>query len=368
MKKKVGIATFHRANNYGAVLQAFALQETLKSFDEIEDVEFIDYRDKNIEGPYKPFSFYGRTLKSKVRKVAKDILYFNKNSRRNVAFSKFIKENIKCSKSFYQIENIEKEKYDICITGSDQVWNPNIVGELSDFYTLNFCDDRIRKISYAASIGLNSIEEKYNLDFRSKLYKLDKISVREENAKKILKGLIDNEIDIVLDPTLLLSKEDWDRKIVNRKEENERYILAYAIAPNEEYINIVNYLSEEKKLKVISFDEKTKFKNSLRSAYCADPFEFINLIKNAEYIVANSFHATVFSILYNKNFLSVPHKGTSSRILDLLNMLDIKNAIYYSLEDFKTNKWKFDNDWNLIEEKLKLKRDESIMWLRNAIK
>lgn len=367
MKKKIGIITFQSAHNYGAMLQVYALQCKIEMKNE---VKVINYRNSRIDNNYKVFKpIKGVGLES-LKRIAKDVCMFVKNKKRFNVFDTFMKEKLKLTeKTYYTIEELKNvpPQMDIYITGSDQVWNPDIVGEVSDIYTLNFGGDKIKRISYAASIGNSKIEEKYKEEYKSKLSKLDYISVREEDGKKALEEIIDKPIEVVLDPTLLLTKKEWNKEIKDCKKENEKYILAYVVEDNAEYRKIVNYLSEKTGLKVIHFEKRNRYKKILRSAYTDGPLEFVNLIKNAEYVIATSFHATVFSIIFHKKFFIVPHKKTGSRVTNLLKKLGINNRVVHALNDFEKIDYNFETDWNLVEEKLEQERRKSIDWLNKAI-
>lgn len=369
--KKVGIVTFHNTDNYGAELQAYALQETVKSLGDKYDVKIIDYRNSILEKNYKLFSIKGENIRLKIRSLIGNIIYLKKNICRRKSFRMYRKSNFYLTSKYKSDKKIKNEypKFDIYITGSDQVWNHNIVGELSDIYTLNFGDKNIRRISYAASIGLNSISEEYKEIYFKKLQCLDSISVREKKAKDILNQIVNKNIEVVLDPTLLLTKIEWNKKIENleKKNKKEKYILAYVVAPDKEYTKIVNQLSKKTGLKIIHFGKKDIYKGIQESAYTEGPLEFINYIRNAEYVVATSFHATVFSIIFNKNFFIVPHKNTSSRVTNLLERLNLSDRIFYSNEEFEKFNINAEIDWNSVEKMLSIERTNSIDWLKNAL-
>lgn len=363
--KKIGVITFHSAHNYGAMLQVYALQNKIND----NEVKIINYRNKKIDGNYKVF----KPLKGKLlvdgKQIVKDIYLYRKNIKRYRNFESYMNQKLSLTDKYDSENNlrVNPPKFDIYITGSDQVWNPNIVGKVSDAYTLNFGSKNVKRISYAASIGSSNIKEKYIEDYKNKLEKIDYISVREEDAKKALQGIIDKPIEVVLDPTLLLTREEWNEEIKNCEKENEKYILAYVVQENEEYRKIVNYLSKVTGLKVIHFEKRNKYDNVLRSAYTEGPQEFVNLIKNAEYVVATSFHATVFSIIFNKKFFIVPHSETGSRVTNLLKKLRVEDRVFYNLEDFKKIDYNFETDWNVVERILEKERQKSINWLKNAI-
>ena len=368
--KKIGIITFHKAHNYGAMLQAYALQKTLKKMN--SEVYIIDYRDDYVLNNYYLFKMKIRGEKPKniLKKIIKNVIFFNKKYKRYRNFEKFVKKYYNLSKKYKSEEKLKRDYplYDIYITGSDQVWNTNITDGLKDAYTLNFGTDSTKRISYAASIGNNDIDEKYKKVYKEKLSKLDKISVREENAKKALEKIISKEIKVVLDPTMLLTSKEWEEIIQFEKEEKEEYILSYVVEDNMEHQKIVNYLSEKTGLKVIHFEPKNnKYKNILKNANNVGPLQFVKLIKDAKYIVATSFHATIFSILFRKKFFIVPHVKTGTRVTNLLEKLSITDRTYEKFEEFKRIDYDFETDYDKVNKILKEERKKSLEFLNNVI-
>ena len=365
--KNIGIITFHNAHNYGAVLQVYALEKFLEKR---YNVSVINYRNKNIEDAYKLLVIKTKHPIKIIKRVTSACINYRNNKKRYDIFNSFINNRLNLTKKIDSIEELQvlSQKFDCYIVGSDQIWNTNIVGELSDIYTLNFQNSSVRKISYAASIGKSTIEENYKEEFKNKISQIDYISVREENAKKELEKIIDKPITVVLDPTLLLVQNDWNQETQSMQAINEKYILAYVVQLDEEYIKIVNDLSEKTGLKVIHFGKRNPgYKNVLKSAYTEGPLEFINYIKNAEYVVATSFHATVFSIIFHKKFFVIPHKKNGSRITNLVDKLGIENRTFNTLEEFQGIDYNFETNWDSIEKKLEEERKKSLNWLENAI-
>lgn len=364
--KKVGMLTFHNAHNYGAMLQAYALQNNINKENK---ATIINYINPVIEKQYKLIRLYNQNVKKFIKGLCSDILMFPVNLRRYNSFQKFMKEKYNLSSRVNTQEEIEciAKKYDTIIVGSDQIWNLGITNGLSNIYTLNF-NNESNKISYAASVGdANQIIKNEEL-FKIKLNNLNYISVREEDAQKNLNNIINKDINVVLDPTLLMKKEEWDNEIKKIKSCDEKYILAYVVEADEQYIKIVNELSKKTGLKIIHFGKRNPgYKNVLKTAYTEGPLEFINYIKNAEYVVATSFHATVFSIIYNKKFFIIPHKKTGARVTNILNKLGISGRTFYSLDEFSNIDYNFETDWYNVNKKLEEERNKSIEWLENAI-
>lgn len=365
--KKIKIITFQNAHNYGALLQAYALQNVLQNEN---NVEIINYKNDIIGNQYKIFKVSKKNIKSFIKSILKNILFYLKNVSRYKVFYKFEKEKLKLTKE-YTSEILLKEdapEADIYITGSDQVWNSNITDGLQDSYTLNFGNENIKRISYAASIGKSIIAEDEKDVYTDKISKIDYISVREEDGKKALAPIINKSINVVLDPTLLLNKEKWENEIENLDIEKEKYILAYVVEDDDEFFKITNELSEKTGLKIVHFGLKNKgYNNVLRSAYTEGPLEFVNLIRNAEYVVCTSFHATVFSIIFNKKFFVVPHRKTGARVTNLLDKLNISNRAVNSLDEFNKMNYNSEINYKEVNKTLENERNKSLDWLNNAI-
>lgn len=366
--KKIGIITFHNAHNYGAMLQVYALQEVLAKY----DTKVINFKNPGIEKAYKPFRINTKNPITLVRSLIASTFYYKRNKLRYKNFNDFMNEKLKLTRE-YKTESELKENApncDIYITGSDQVWNYEISHGNIDAYTLNFGPDFVKKISYAASIGTNELNPKHKEEYINNINKIDCISAREETAKTYLEKLLNRNIETTLDPTLLLEKERWE-ELCNeseQKQEKEKYILAYVLTDDPEYYKIVNYLSQKTGLKVIHFKRKDMgIDNILRNANTDGPIEFLNLIKNAEYVIATSFHATVFSIIFNKKFWIIPPKKIGSRITNLLKMLNIDERAVSSLKDFKDVNYDKDINYEDVEKILEAKKEESIKFLEKSI-
>lgn len=369
---KILITTFHNAHNYGAVLQAFALCKKIKKLNKDNDVKIINYKNDNILRGYRLFTPIRKNIIKWIPMILSDIKNYHRNKMRYIEFDNFINKKLTLTRVYYTAEELKDNppEADVYITGSDQVWNPIIVGNLSDIYTLNFGNKSVRRISYAASVGETNLILKYSDEFQEKLKNLNFISVREESAKKELEKITNTHIETVLDPTLLLTVEEWDNELKKTTVKIDcKYILAYVVEPDNEYIKIVNELSRKTGLQVIHFGKNNPgYNNVLKSVYTEGPLNFINYIKNAEYVIATSFHATVFSVLYQKKFFIIPNKKTGERVTNLLEKLKIKNRVYYSLENFKKIDYTFITNWNDVEKQLIKERNKSINWLNNALK
>lgn len=366
--KKIDIITFQNAHNYGATLQTYALQRFLN--DKNYEANDINYKDKEIGEQYKIFRVNTKNELSFAKSIVVGIRDFIPNSIRYNRFERFIAENIILTKSYKNEKELKSNPpdADVYITGSDQVWNTGITKGLTDAYTLNFGNTDIIRISYAASIGNPIIYDYEKVFFKKKLEKIDYISVRENLAKENLNKLGFENVKVCIDPTLLVKREVWKNLIKDTKKLKRDYIFAYDVEPEKEYYEIVNNFSKEMNLPIVHFEKKNKkYVKVLKKAYTSGPLEFLTLIKNSRYVVCTSFHATVFSIIFHKDFYVIPHKETGNRVTNLLELLDIKDRVFYNYEDFENRDKKSEINWDEVDKKLEKLRNDSSNWLINAI-
>ena len=320
---KIGILTFHRAANYGAVLQAYALQHLL----ELDgfDAEIVDYRCTPIEQMHSPFYFlHCRGVGNKCKQLLRSPVKWKKRK----LFDDFIHRRLKMSEK--KAMNREdsayfvNETYNIVITGSDQVWNPYLTGG-DTTYLLDFVKEDITKISYAASYGLSHLPADYSQVYRTLLRRLDKISVREKQGQMITQELSGRESQVVLDPTLLLNASEW--KTFMQPPTMSRYVLLYMIKPGSLLLDRAVKLAKEKNLPLICISDTLRKQKGIRYIPYASPEQWVGLFAEASYVVTDSFHGTAFSIIFRKAAtigLSGDKKNGNSRILDLMKLLGIE--------------------------------------------
>ncbi|MED4600761.1 polysaccharide pyruvyl transferase family protein [Paenibacillus validus] len=357
---KVGIFTFHDADNYGAVLQAYALQETVKFL--TNDVEIVNYKQPYIIDKYKVVRINNSSLLKLIRSIISTLIRYKDTSRKKEAFNNFRKRYLNISEEIYKEKN-EIKGYDIYISGSDQVWNPEITN-FDEVFFLKFSNEG-RKISYAASIGRDEISEKEKDFLKNNIKNLDLISVREDSALKILNGLTENRVERVLDPTLLADTKIWDELICG-KSANE-YLLVYTVGPIGNVMEIANYIAKKMGIKIINITDKIMIKKyNVKTLRDIGPESFVGLFKNATFIITNSFHGTAFSIIFNKDFLTIPHKTGGTRMIDLLNLLKLDARIINNqmkIDDYLEQKI----DYTVTNKILNEEKEKSLEFLKNAI-
>lgn len=337
---KIGILTFHDAHNYGAVLQAYALKTYLKGLG--HNTRIINYHHENL-----PYGFPREN-----------------NPIRWEKFEVFIKELIDNDEKVYiREEELEKLDIDAWICGSDQIWNTEITGFFNNGLFLNF-NTNAKKISYAVSMGIKRLPKEYEEQFRHSLKNLDSISVREETLKEYAKEFVDKNITRTLDPTLLIEEKDYEDLILENN--YGKYILIYELVPDKRLIEVAEKLSIETGLKIIELNDKKKANYSYNQISDAGPDEFLTLIKNAKFVVTNSFHGTIFSIIFKKEFFTITRtEDRNTRLENILNIVDMKDRLIDNTEDFyKVKK----QDYKKAYVNLRKEKQKSIDFLKDALK
>lgn len=327
----VGTVTYHDSNNFGAVLQAYALQKTLQKMG--HQCRIVNYKNREITGslwikPERgPRQF---ALNSMV------LLHYRKLRKRRLKFREFSYEYMNLTEKEYRsINELESDVslFDAFICGSDQIWNPNIT--FDPVYYLNFVKSpHTKRIAYAPSFGINSIPTAYREEVKDLLYNIQYLSVREERGAEIIRELAGREPPVVLDPTLLMKRNEWDEIAVNPGIDKP-YILVYPLQKSYLLNETAGVIKEKTGLPVatISGMGPNAVKCSDISIRDAGPREFLGLFKNACFICTNSFHGTAFSIIYEKPFYTVPHSKVNSRITNLLDMLELSGRQITDVSD-----------------------------------
>lgn len=337
---KIATITCHHVYNYGATLQAFALQQYLLSMGlESEIIDFIPWYHKRYEFWHinRNSSHYDTLNKNVFLKLIwclrYNLPYLLKEYKRKFAFDKFDSNYLKFTKRKYS--NIEELKSfppvaDMYICGSDQIWNQDATFGIEKAYYLDFGESDTYRMSYAASFGCDQIHADPD-ELKSLIDKFDFISIREKSGINILRKLGFSDIRLVVDPVFLLSTTQWYiyARSSRQIKTPEKYILLYNFKQNDKIRRFVMELKSNLNLPIVclhGYDEIQYADINIRDA---GPFEFIKLIESAEVIVSDSFHATVYSIIFNKEFytFSLCGQNNTARMEDLLNGLDIRNRL-----------------------------------------
>ena len=350
----IGIITFHKAVNYGAVLQTYALFKSLKKLAAAEDDVFVlDHVGEKMKKQYALFRLsrhMGFNIRQTIILPAKII--------KKIRFNRFLNRNLK----FKAVA----DNGDRMITGSDQVWNLDIMyGDKA--YFLDFVKNPRYKNSYAASFGTERIADKYVGEITRLLSDFNKISVREETGRQIIKDIVNREVPVVLDPTMLFGLDEW-KKIADKKKLKRDYILLYALAGSDALFDFANELSGKTGLDVICVaNENAKKTQKFRYKNFAGPGEWISLMMNAAYIVTDSFHGTAFAINFKKPFfveLSPALLAVSSRLDNLLGMFGLSGR---KIVDGKNNCLEKTIDYDRVDIILTQEKEKSIQYLKSIV-
>ena len=366
---KVGILTFHRADNYGAVLQTYALYSQCKEMG--YDTEVIDYRCSAIENVYWPIRFpkLRRNMYRWAISAASYLCYEQEWREKAKRFNSF-RELFSMSSPHYDTTSKREieEKYDFIITGSDQIWNRGILSEPNYWYCYKKeTESDTKVISYAASVGsLTRFKQGFG-DYETVLRDYDAISVRESDVQAYLEEVMDRKVYTVLDPTLIVDKQLWLNLIRHDDNKREKYLVYYDVAQNKVSRKIAGDIARKNKCAIVKFNQIKSPTMNTKYFSDAGPIEFLNCIYNAECIVTSSFHATVFSILFGKKFVAALHPITGERIRSLLTMLGLESRIVYEHDKNIMEVMNQPIDYARVEEKLAALREFSINFLTNAL-
>ena len=368
----IGIITIHKINNYGSVFQAYALQkacEYLGYQTEIIDYNFPNsfhspnkYSEANDTQPNEPFFIkllFAIELKKQHRGIKKFVSNYENLSHRQYA-------------NPFELE-IEPPKYDIYITGSDQLWNPRYCNG-DPAFMLHFALDDALKISYAASIGTKYIPKELRIQYKSLLSRYAYISVRENSGVEVINDVVGKEATVVLDPTLLLNREQWNQIADPKRQFKKKYILCYFLNYTFNafpYVDqLAEYMQRQTGYEIVRVARPPHRLGLSHTHYRvgASPEEFLALVRDAEIVLTTSFHGTAFAVNYGKPVFSVVHdkEASDSRQVSLMCNLGLSDQIL-SVQDSMPDKDMCSYDVSLEQERLEILRQKSLDYLKKAL-
>ncbi|MCR5492931.1 MAG: polysaccharide pyruvyl transferase family protein [Streptococcus sp.] len=354
--KKIAIVSIYDLNNYGNRLQNIAVYKLLKKNNYEPEVIEVDYIGRK--------EYFVRPIKK--------VLEFCKISTKDIRYRLFLDFNKHIKLSKYKIlwklnrEIVDKKMYkdyDCFLVGSDQVWNPEFAG--FGFYFLDFVKDNKKKIAFSASIGVTDVSDEYANKMQLNLSSFNAISVREQQANDLITSLTKrDDVVTLVDPTMMLEPEEWDKLARKPKYcKGERFILNYFLGEQSpERRKIINDFAKKMGYKVINIlDKENPF-------YASGPAEFLWLEKNAELICTDSFHSSVFGILFNTPFLVFDREDTSknmsSRLDNLLRLFELNDRKFIGKELSESY---LEIDYSSAYEKLLSEKKKGLNFLINAI-
>lgn len=380
--KKIGLAVCYDTKNFGSQLQVLA---TIKKVEELGyATEIIRYKKKItpifimqtiprlFNRSFLTSKFSGNERNRKLRHYPE---IMNNVKMRDKRFDEFVRQYFtNVSIPYAGWETLVKEcavNYDGFLCGSDQLWLPNNLG--SHFYTLEFAPENKPKISYATSFGVDNISKSQQKGTAVFLNRFQYLSTRELSGQKIIKNLTSREAKVVCDPTLLFGADSWKQLIPEKKIIPEPYIFCYFLGKTEQHRKIAEKLKNKIGLKIVSCPFLDNFVETDLSfgdiqMFDMDATDFINLIRNAEFILTDSFHGSVFSILHHKKFLTFNRfndgiNSRNGRIDSLCTLLGLSERRYNG----KIDALKREIDYRAVEQRLIAFRDDSIEYLKNAL-
>lgn len=374
----------YSVHNYGSMLQSFATMKYVEK-------EGLGYKIIKYEKKHN-LAFYAKSVfklaGSNARAIMMRNVRFKKSlqkypefaeqlSKRDVAFDGFEKANFANSvvvcHGYSELQKLGKE-YPAYLVGSDQLWLP--AGLSTNFYNLNFTDEKAIRISYATSFGVSKIPFYQKGRTAKFLNRIQFLSVREQKGVEIVKSISNKEAELVADPTLLITTEDWDNFIPKTENKYGDYIFVYFIGNNPPHRDAVKELSRKAGLKTIALIHIDEYIQSDEKFYDETPFdvgpaEFVNLIRNAKYVCTDSFHGSVFSIINQRQFVvfnrfeSGSKNSTNSRIDSLCSVLGLEDRRYDGKADI-LNQINAPIDYQCVNEKVMELRKKSVAFLESA--
>lgn len=386
---KIGIVTFVKCDNYGAELQAYALQWKLNQLG--YDAELIDLQkiEKDLASNASSilpaiknrFKVYGWKAPFEIGKLVVDVLQRKLAAKKNESnaeekhklFLDFFDKFIRHSNRYYTIEEIRQATdlpYDVYIAGSDQIWN-YMHNDNLDVYFLEFAKEfGARRISYAASISAASIPAKYQDEYRNLLKNIQYLSVRELHGAKLIKELTGRDVEVVLDPTLLVTSEEWQNNVAKNPLSGEKYVLVYTLSGSKYIQELCDNIAGRLGCKVVNMKINFRKDDSgkMTDLFDLGPQEWVGLISGASYVVTDSFHGTAFSINFNKPFTTLvnPVSNMNSRVLSILKIMGLEDRIIYDDGTRKMPKELY-VDYTEVNKRMEEWRQKSLSFIKKSL-
>lgn len=388
--KKVAIVSCYFQHNYGSMLQALATQMALDKLGyENETINIDGFNSELKKAKIKYFikaSLTSDILVSKIgmaknvirKKVSKNA--YGKNSLlRNHKFDDFAKKNFRLSEKYNSKLDLQekcKEKYLAVLVGSDQLWLPANIA--ADYYTLNFVPNEVNTIAYSTSFGQSELPNDSTKKAKFFLKKIKHIGVREESGQKLVEKIANRKVPVVCDPTLLFDGSEWLKIQKSEPIINEPYILCYFLGNNPPHREFAKRLKEKTGYKIVALVHLDEFVKSDEgyadfTPYGIDPGDFLNLIRNAAYICTDSFHCSVFSMLYEKEFFTFKRynrktkSSTNSRLDTLFKIAGVSGRILEG-DECIDDCIKMKINYTLVQQNLESIREKSYEYLTAALK
>ena len=334
--KSIGIITYHHYYNYGTMLQAYALQKKMELLG--YESELIDFKQNNTPTTLRLIGIRIKRLPAYIRERKKySTLAVSKDkfSERNRAYEEFYKKYLKVGSQKYTTSDELKTNppvYDGYVVGSDQTWNPYVANNPKAFYLSFVADDR-KKGSYAPSLAVSQLTEEQKIMFCERLKGFRFLSCRESVGTKLLEETLDRQVTNVIDPTLLLDRNEWEN-VSSEEKIDKPYILTYFLGDVKEHRDFVHKLAKQTGLKIVAIPVSyLDIIDPVEEKHWVGPDKFLSLIKNAEYVCTDSFHGTMFSINFGVKFFSfcktkdAEKSSENSRLYSALELFSLSSRL-----------------------------------------
>lgn len=331
MKKKVGIITFHNSYNCGSMLESYAMQTVIDRL--VGNAEIVNFSNDGQRQLYSVF-FRNRSIKDLIKNII-IIPHIKQIGNNNNKYEEFKNNHFKLSKRYEKLDELGDDGYGVVVAGSDQIWNITIE-DGDDAYFLPWVK-KAKRIAYAPSFGAKNINKYAETPnkYKKMLNSFDALSIRENNGKKWIKELCNKDVPVLLDPTLLLNRSDYEileNKDVNNK---EKYIFFYSPSFDRGICKFVKKIADAYGLKVITWSTKSYYLKFVKNfgfklPKFEDPSVYLSLIKNAELVLTTSYHGTIFSTIYRKKFFCLKNGGMygdDDRVITLLKQLNMMDRL-----------------------------------------
>lgn len=374
MKKSIGIVTLHKAINYGVFLQAYAMQEIIRSFG--YDVQIINYDKREKENiraskkqKFRKIFIHARDFRKIL--ATKKFRLLEQCKERERKFAGFANQYFDLTYYCNNLSDAEayaQEKFSACVCGSDQIWNPNHT-KLNEFYFLSFIPSE-KRIAYAPSVSCVKIPEEYEEKFCKYVNGFKFVSSREKTGSDLIEKLTGRTCPTVVDPTLLFSPDEWNSIAKKERQYDEKYVFCYFLNYSRLHEKVLDIIKQKMNIKVVAvpFTHQINDREDIEKNF-AGVEEFLSLVRDAEFIVTDSFHGTAFATNYKKTFYTLKNygdEGKFTRIVDYLSEIGLESRILTN-ENIQNITLK-NIDYSTVTPKLDKFINMSEKYLENALK
>lgn len=363
---KIAVITLHRVYNYGSALQAYATQSILEKMG--YDVQIIDYITEQRTKRKILFSIPTDEGKSSFKKYIYIMMKSISILLKELTFGSFVRKNLHLSKKYISVDDLIKNPpvADVYMTGSDQTWNSDYNEGVDGGFFLSFAPEKAKRISFVSSFGKKELDPNEIEKTREYINRYFALSVREDAAKGILAKLGREDAVQLIDPTLQISKDEWN-KLAKKRLVKEPYLVLMLLYNEDNHATeYARKIADEMHLKLIKLSWELKKPRQIDKLFThRGPSVFLSLFSNADFIVTNSFHGLAFSINFQKQFIVIPRSEYNSRIESLLDVTGLQRRMIRSSDEL--NEYGNIINYKEVEKKIELEREKAKEFLLKCL-